>query len=68
MSATPKPVRESGGRQNKRIGKTRFALLMEDENYDWLDRLSRARRLSIAAVLNELIRKFRSVPRGVEAP
>ena len=56
-------------RQSKLILKTRFELLLWDENYDFLFRLAQAEGISMAAKLNEILRSIRSgksVPRGIE--
>ena len=47
-------------RQSKLITKSRFELLLWDDNYDFLFRLATAEGVSMAAKLNEILRLMRS--------
>lgn len=55
-------------RQTRLILKTRFELLLWDDNYDFLFRLAQAERVSMAAKMNEILAQIRSgkpVPREI---
>lgn len=59
---------EMTSRQSKLILKTRFELLLWDDNYDFLCRLANAERMSMAAKLNQILAQIRTgkpVPRGI---
>lgn len=57
------------GRQTKLTDKTRYALMLDDDIYDWLDAESRRRGLSMAAIISEILRRAkRGVPHGITAP
>lgn len=49
-------------RQNHKTPKVRFDLMLWEVNYDYLFRLSRAERASMAATFNEILARMR---RGV---
>lgn len=52
-------------RQNHKVPKVRFDLMLWEANYDFLCMLSRAERISMAAKFNDiLLRMRRGVPQG----
>lgn len=65
VSAAPKPAKI--GRQNKAPGKARFNLKLSPGNFDFLQRLAAGEGISMAAMLNQLLRRLQRQQFHVES-